>query len=79
LNNIKERGVNKVDKNEESEGITFLRDAYEYLSQKGFEEQVNEIRASKDSYGSYTSTLRRGKIVDLLEKNNLLEDFIEQY
>jgi len=71
--------VNKVDKNEESEGITFLRGAYEYLSQKGFEEQVNEIRASKDSYGSYTSTLRRGKIVDLLEKNNLLEDFIEQY
>ena len=39
--------MNKIDKNEESEGMTLLRGAYEFLSQKGFGEEVNEIRALK--------------------------------
>jgi hypothetical protein len=54
-----------------------LYSAYEYLTNKGYENEVAKIRESRDQYKSYTSTLRRGKIVDILERNNLLNDFIE--
>ncbi|MFA5528191.1 MAG: endonuclease NucS domain-containing protein [Peptostreptococcales bacterium] len=63
------------ERNDEFEGLP-LRFAYNYLSQKNLENESNEIKQSKDKYKSYSSTLRRGKIIDLLEKNNLLEDFI---
>jgi len=53
-----------------TEGLP-LRYVYQYLVQKGFENEANEIKQSKDRYKSYTSTLRRGKIIELLEKNNL--------
>lgn len=57
-----------------------LKYAYPYLVQKGFENEVNEIKQSKDRYKSYyASTLRRGKIIELLEKNNLLIEFIDNY
>jgi len=56
-----------------------LKYVYQYLVQKGFENEVNEIKQSKDRYKSYTSTLRRGKIIELLEKNNLLIEFIDNY
>ena len=56
-----------------------LKYVYQYLVQKGFENEVNEIKQSKDRYKSYTSTLRRGKIIELLEKNNLLTEFIDNY
>ncbi|HEY3346607.1 MAG TPA: endonuclease NucS domain-containing protein [Nitrospirota bacterium] len=56
-----------------------LRYAYEFLSNKGFKEKAEEIKQSKDSYKSYTSTLKRGKIIAILENNNLLEDFIDKY
>ena len=56
-----------------------LRYVYPYLAQKGFENEVNEIKQSKDRYKSYTSTLRRGKIIEILEKNNLLIEFIDNY
>lgn len=66
------------EKLEEFEGLP-LRYAYLFLEKNGFNEQSNEIKYSKDKYKTYTSTLRRGKIIDLLDKNNLLNDFIEQY
>ena len=47
-----------------------LISAYEYLTEKGYEGDVVKIRESKDQYKSYTSMLRRGKIVDLMEKKN---------
>jgi hypothetical protein len=56
-----------------------LRFGYQFLIQKGFENEANKIRQSKDRYKSYDSSLRRGKIIDLLEKNNLLEEFIDNY
>ena len=56
-----------------------LRFAYEFLAQKGFENEADEISQSKDKYMSYTSTLRRGKVLELLEKNNLLEEFTDKY
>jgi hypothetical protein len=69
----------KISTFDESTISLSLNLAYGYLINKGFENDVNVIRESKDQYKSYTSTLRRGKIVDLLEKNNLLNDFIEQH
>jgi hypothetical protein len=56
-----------------------LKFAYQFLAQKDFENEANEIRQSKDRYKTYTSTLRRGKVVELLEKNSLLGEFIDKY
>jgi hypothetical protein len=57
-----------------------LKEAYQFLKGKGFEQEVNEIKESKDTFMSYyPSTLRRVKIIDLLEKNSLLNDFVYQY
>jgi len=56
-----------------------LRFAYSFLSEKGLNEESNEIRQSKDKYKSYTSTLKRGKILKVLENNNLLDEFINKY
>lgn len=63
---------------EKYEGLP-LRFAYGFLSEKGFENESNEIKQSKDKYKSYTSTLKRAKVIDLLEKNNLLNEFIEKF
>ena len=68
----------KNDFAEEYEALP-LRYAYEFLIQNGLGKEADDIRQSKESYHSYTSTLRRGKIVTLLEKHNLLDDFIERY
>ncbi len=56
-----------------------LRFAYEFLAEKGLDKEATEIKQSKDKYKSYTSTLRRGKVLDLLEKNHLLNDFISRF
>lgn len=70
--------MDETEKIDEFEALP-LRFAYEFLAQKGFENEANEIRQSKDKYMSYTSTLRRGKVLELLEKNNLLEEFIDKH
>jgi hypothetical protein len=56
-----------------------LRFAYKFLAENGLENESNVIRQSQDRYKSYTSTLRRGKIITLLKKNNLLDSFIDAY
>ena len=56
-----------------------LRYAYDYLGKKGFSKEVNEIKQSKDKYKNYDFTLKRGKVIKLLEDNNLLDDFINKY
>lgn len=70
--------MEKTQKVNESKSLP-LRYAYDFLAQKGFESQANDIRQSRDSYRSYTSTLRRGKIITLMEENNLLDEFIDKY
>jgi hypothetical protein len=64
--------------NEEHKDLP-LKLAYDFLVEKGFEEQSNEIRESKDKYKSYDTTLRRGKILYLLEQQSLLNEFIDKY
>lgn len=56
-----------------------LRYAYQFLSDKGYGDKVNEIRNSKDIYKSYTSTLRRAKIIHLFDETELLDEFINQF
>ncbi len=70
--------MDEIEKIEEFERLP-LRFAYEFLREKGFASEANEIRQSKDSYKSYTSSLRRGKVLELMETNNLLEEFIDKY
>lgn len=61
-------------------GTTFpLTYAYQFLTDKGFQDLVDDIRKSQETYKSYTSGLRRAKIVNLLNENNLLDEFIKQY
>lgn len=52
-----------------------LFDAYEFLIVNGFKEECDEIKNSSDKFKSYSSTLRRAKIITLVRDKNLLEDF----
>lgn len=56
-----------------------LRYAYQFMTDKGFGEKAVEIRTSKDKYKSYTSTLRRAKLVNFIESKRLLDEFVESY
>ena len=56
-----------------------LRYAYAFLSEKGFDDKVTEIRNSKDTHKSYSSTLRRAKIIHLFDETKLLDEFINQF
>lgn len=70
--------MNQQEAEEQFQGLP-LKLAYAFLSDRGFGTKVEEIRQSKEQYKSYTSSLRRGKIVDLLQANHLLAEFIEQH
>ena len=43
-----------------------LVQAYKFLVEHGLEKEANEIRNSHDKFKSYSSTLRRAKIVSLV-------------
>ncbi len=55
-----------------------LRDTYYFLEQNNLELEAEEIRSSKDTYLKYNSTLRRAKIVVLLQENGLFEKFVNE-
>ncbi|OGW32308.1 MAG: hypothetical protein A2X59_00655 [Nitrospirae bacterium GWC2_42_7] len=52
-----------------------LYDAYEFLSQNGLIQESAEIKNSTDKFKSYTSTLRRAKIIVLVRDKKLLDVF----
>lgn len=52
-----------------------LYDAYEFLSQNGLAQESAEIKTSTDKFKSYTSTLRRAKIIVLIKDKKLLDKF----
>ena len=54
-----------------------LRLAYAFLEAKGLATEAAEIRTSPERLGSYTTSLRRAKIVALLRQKDLLDRFIE--
>ncbi len=51
-----------------------LRYAYEYLPQKGLQNEIESIRISEDR-----NSIKRAKTYQLLKKNNFLNDFIDLY
>ena len=62
--------------NEEQSKTLSLKAAYAFGVQRGFERDVTEIRDMVIEWdSSYTSSLRRGYIVALFEKNGIFEDF----
>jgi RecB family endonuclease NucS len=52
-----------------------LYDAYDFLSQNGLVQESAEIKNSSDKFKSYTSTLRRAKIIVLVRDKKLLDKF----
>jgi len=49
--------------------------AYDFLSQNGLSKESYEIQHSPDQFKSYTTTLRRAKIIALVRDKNLLDKF----
>ncbi len=52
-----------------------LFSAYDWLTANGLGQESNEIKSSADQYQSYTSTLRRAKIIVLVKEKKLLDSF----
>jgi hypothetical protein len=52
-----------------------LYDAYAFLSQNGLGQESDEIKNSSDKFKSYTSTLRRAKVIVLVRDKKLLDAF----
>jgi len=52
---------------------------YEFFAQKGLKNEADQIKHSKDKFLSYNSTLRRGKVIKLLEEKGFFEEFIDGY
>ena len=56
-----------------------LRRAWPFLNAHGLGDAAQEIQASKDKVGARgTTPLRRGRVIHLLKRENLLEAFIEK-
>jgi len=51
--------------------------AYDFLVANGLEQKSNEIKSSADKFKSYSSTLRRAKIITLVREKKLLDSFCE--
>ncbi len=56
-----------------------LRYAWAFLGGKGFAREATQIKESKDKYKSFNCTLKRAKIIDLLVKNGLLQEFVDTW
>ena len=54
-----------------------LRLAWPFLEANGLATEAAGIRTSPERLGSYTTTLRRAKLVALLRRRDLLDRFIE--
>src|SRR5216684_7604182 len=65
--------------NEEQTQTLSVRAAYAFGAAHGLEREVNEIREMVIEWDSYTSSLRRGYIVALFEKNGIFDTFKEEH
>ena len=52
-----------------------LFNAYDFLNSNGLEQECETIKSSTDKFKSYSSTLRRAKIIALVRNKKLLDDF----
>ena len=53
-----------------------LYDAYDFLNANGLGQESNEIKSSPDKFKSYSSTLRRAKIIVLVRDKKLIDKFL---
>ena len=53
-----------------------INDAYAFLSQNGLSQEGAEIKSSSDKFKSYSSTLRRAKIIALVRDKKILDNFL---
>lgn len=56
-----------------------LRRAYLFLAAHGLQAEAESIRASKDQFGSYTSTLKRAKVAALLNSKGIFDAFVAEH
>ena len=64
---------------QEDQRTISLREAYAFAISKGLSEEVAEIRGMEIEWDrSYTSSVRRGFVVRLLQETNNFEEFIEK-
>jgi hypothetical protein len=67
-------GISTVDENQTK--TLSLKAAYAFGEQRGLQQEMDEIRNMVIEWDlSYTSSLRRGYVVELFEKRGLLEEF----
>jgi len=52
--------------------------AYQFLEDNGLKEEAEDIKSSPDKFKSYTSTLRRAKVIVLVKSKNLIDKFLEE-
>ncbi|HOH28016.1 MAG TPA: endonuclease NucS [Syntrophorhabdus sp.] len=65
---------------DENKTTLSLRAAYSFGVEKGLEKEITAIRDMVIEWdSSYTSSLRRGFIIELFEQNNIYEDFKNEY
>ncbi len=65
---------------QEDQKTISLREAYAFAISKGLSEKVAEIKEMEIEWDrSYTSSVRRGFIVRLLQEHNIFDEFIEKY
>lgn len=65
---------------EENKTTLSLRSAYTFGIERGLEKDITAIRDMVIEWDlSYTSSLRRGYIIDLFEKHNVFEEFKSTY
>jgi endonuclease NucS-like protein len=55
-----------------------LKSAYTFLQKTGHTAEAQEIRTSKAKLGGYTSSLRRARVLAVLQKEHLLDQFIKE-
>lgn len=65
---------------DENKTTLSLRAAYSFGIERGLEKEITAIRDMVIEWdSSYTSSLRRGYIIELFEQNNIYEDFKNEY
>ncbi|MBM3319804.1 MAG: DUF91 domain-containing protein [Candidatus Eisenbacteria bacterium] len=65
---------------DEERKVLPLKEAYRFGAEKGLGPEMAEIREMEIEWDlSYNSSLRRGYVVDLLDRKQLFDDFKEQY
>ncbi len=76
---FKKLGFEVIDKKDDKKDKEYsLKKAVLFLKENNLEKEIVAIYKCKDKIKSYEITLKKAKIIFLLEKNNLLEEFVDR-